>query len=383
MHSSRARMSTSVEDLSWCEPIKSELQNAGFSVDVLVDWDSSLVQSLSNADAIITTQATLCLKLAQSFTHLARPPLLALIIDTPAEDLVTDSADLVLPPYPTIITRQLMKLLHLQRDRDRLAEQVETQSARIRSLEAQTLEIQHTVNGDQGRQSEPYQQTNEVELLMHAIVRNVSHELKTPLLHVKSAVSMLAEDVQNQKLVTYAENAVSRLENLIHNITMLNSSLDIEASPMFIRDALEYARRNLRRIWNRKAELDRIRFDIEADLPPILADRQAIGIAVQLLIDNALKFSTDEVLVTVRREEKQAYIAIEDRGIGIAPDKIKAIFGTFFQIDSSVTRRYGGVGIGLALVKLILDRHNATIHVESILNKGSIFYFRLPICSLE
>lgn len=376
-------MSASVENLSWSEPVKSELQNAGFSVAILEVWDSSLIQSLLHADAIVTTQPALSLQLVQAFAHLARPPLLALIIEAPGADLDIGDLDLVLPPYPTIITHQMLKLLHLQRDRDQLAKQVEEQSALIESLHAHPRPIQHSINGDHGRPSDVQPQTNEVELLMHAIVRNVSHELKTPLLHVKSAVSMLAEDVQNQKLVTYAENAVSRLENLIHNITMLNSSLDIESSPMFIRDALEYARRNLRRIWNRKTELDRIRFDIDEDLQPIMADRQAIGIAVQLLLDNALKFSADEVVVTARRDGEHAYIAVEDHGIGIAPDKLKAIFGTFFQVDSSVTRRYGGVGIGLALVKLILDRHNATIHVESVLNEGSIFYFRLPICSLE
>jgi signal transduction histidine kinase len=73
---------------------------------------------------------------------------------------------------------------------------------------------------------------------------------------------------------------------------------------------------------------------------------------------------------------------VKDEGIGIAADKLKHIFDSFYQIDNSSTRRYGGAGVGLALVKIILDLHHTEIHVESDEGKGSTFWFTLPYIEL-
>jgi signal transduction histidine kinase len=73
------------------------------------------------------------------------------------------------------------------------------------------------------------------------------------------------------------------------------------------------------------------------------------------------------------------YISIEDTGIGISPEQIDEIFEPFHQLDGSVTRRYGGTGLGLAMVRRILEVHGSTPHVQSILGKGSKFTFSLPV----
>jgi signal transduction histidine kinase len=103
---------------------------------------------------------------------------------------------------------------------------------------------------------------------------------------------------------------------------------------------------------------------------------------LQLLIDTALKFSEGEVEVRLWHENDQVHIAVSDQGIGIAHDKLEAIFETFYQIDNSSTRRYGGVGVGLAIVRLILERHHVEIGVESTEGKGSTFSFALPVAVL-
>jgi signal transduction histidine kinase len=165
---------------------------------------------------------------------------------------------------------------------------------------------------------------------------------------------------------------------------MLGHSLDINIGPIIVRDAVEYARRNLGRVWQRKGEADRITLEIEINLPPVLADKQGLSTVLQLLMDNALKFSEDKPITVIARKEEDStvYVAVRDTGIGIAEDKRKSVFDSFYQIDNSSTRRYGGAGVGLALVKLILDHHNTEIHVESEIDKGSTFWFKLPYVNM-
>jgi two-component system sensor histidine kinase VicK len=240
-----------------------------------------------------------------------------------------------------------------------------------------------TVRHLEAEQVRHRQRIEEVELLKNAIVKNVSHELRTPLLQVKSAVSMLAEDNRESKLIAYAENATARLETHVKNITMLGQSLDINPSPIVLRDTIEYARRNLSRVWELRSEIDRIQVNIEHDLPPILADKHGISTVLQLLMDNALKFSDRGIEVTAARSAERVRIRIHDSGIGIPADKLETIFDIFYQVDTSSTRRYGGTGVGLTIVKLILDRHNSTIHVESTPNVGSTFWFEMDSIDLS
>jgi signal transduction histidine kinase len=234
------------------------------------------------------------------------------------------------------------------------------------------------------RQPTPQKSKDEISLLKSAIVRNVSHELRTPLLQVKSAISLLAEDTPNPKLAEYATDATARLEALVKNITQLANNMDaMSAVPIIIRETVDYAILNLRRAWEHKQEIARVQVNIEPNLPLALGDKQGISTVIQLLIDNALKFSTDSVLITAQHQDKSILVSVEDKGIGIATDKLDNIFDAFYQVDSSSTRRYGGIGVGLAIVQLILDWHHTQIRVESQKEQGSKFSFELPIAQIS
>lgn len=219
---------------------------------------------------------------------------------------------------------------------------------------------------------------NEFEVLKNAIVRNISHELKTPLLQMKSAISLLSEENES-KLVTYATNATAKLEVLIKNITMLGTSLDVNLVPTIPRDVVESAKRSIFRIWEHKGAENRIIVQMGDELAPVMADKQGLNTVLQLLLDNALKFSKETVVIRVEKDGDDIFFSVKDRGIGIMPEKLEEIFGAFVQLDNSSTRRYGGIGVGLALVKLILDHHGTHIVVESTIGKGSCFSFRLPV----
>jgi signal transduction histidine kinase len=98
-------------------------------------------------------------------------------------------------------------------------------------------------------------------------------------------------------------------------------------------------------------------------------------------MDNGIKFtpSGGNVTFTAKQEDKQVLISIQDTGIGIPTDRVKELFEPFHQLDASPTRRYGGTGLGLALVKLILEAHGTVMRVESEEGAGSTFSFPLHI----
>ncbi|MBL8163331.1 MAG: HAMP domain-containing histidine kinase [Anaerolineae bacterium] len=296
-------------------------------------------------------------------------PLLVLLSEN-SHDL--SGADVVLPPMPARqLSLLITPLVRAHQEQQRMAELNNALAEQTRSLQRE-LEMER-------RRSE------EIDLLKNAIVRNVAHELRTPLLQVKSAVALLAEDTgDNTTLVELAMGATTRLEAVVRNITLLNELIneslekrDLEA--VLLREVVDSAIRNLRRSWEHKSQVERIKVSIPDELPPVLGDKQRLAIAIQLILDNALKFSSKAVEVTCRRHSREVEITIRDFGIGIPRDHVAHIFDSFYQVDSSSTKRYGGMGIGLAIVRFILERHKTRIHVETEVDQGSSFSFRLPI----
>lgn len=344
-------------DAPWTEDVREQLTACGLTTQTLTrleDAQPPLAQPALGAILAAATPDNVHTFAALREQMGPRTPLLILIAESEPEAYPV--ADSVLPPQARLIAQQLALLLRLKRENERLATELEA-----------------------ARKS-----TNEIELLKNAIVRNVSHELRTPLLQVKSSVAMLREDVEDTKLVSYAENATARLEGVVKNIALLGNSLDqVKPGPVILRDAFEYARRQVKRSWQNRDRSDRLHFHPDGDIAPVLADKQGLSTVLQLLFDNALKFSEGPVELQARRDGDEIVIAVKDQGIGIAETELSHIFDTFYQIDPNSTRRYGGTGVGLALVKIILEHHNSTIDVSSQVGQGSVFSFRLPVIKVE
>jgi signal transduction histidine kinase len=356
-----------LDQVLWSERLTAQLLNSGYHL-VSIDVADDMVRVLSthHIDAIVTVANGSAMNLFENLPVETRNQLLLLVVpqDTPSlvDESILSIVDAILPANPIYLEHQLRLLLHQHKKNSHLQK-------RLGKLEDEV--------------SSQKRKIHEIEVLKNAIVRNVSHELRTPLLQVKSAVSLIAEDAVDEKLASFATNAVARLESLVTNITMLGHSLDINVSPIILRDAIGFAQRNLSRIWKLRAEAERIKLEVEDKLPPVLADKQGLSTVLQLLIDNALKFSNKPIEVIARREEDRVYIGVRDYGIGIEEEKLIDIFESFYQVDGSSTRRYGGTGVGLTLVKLILDYHNVEIHVESVVGEGSTFWFYLPFVLLD
>jgi len=110
------------------------------------------------------------------------------------------------------------------------------------------------------------------------------------------------------------------------------------------------------------------------------ADEIKLGIALSNLVKNALQFTESEGHVMVKVEEDAGYfkVSVVDDGMGIAARDLPRVFERFFQVESHLTRRYGGMGLGLAVAKAMIEMHNGRIWVESEEGKGSTFIFLLP-----
>jgi signal transduction histidine kinase len=103
------------------------------------------------------------------------------------------------------------------------------------------------------------------------------------------------------------------------------------------------------------------------------------------LLDNAIKFSPQgsTISISAKQEEDRLYLSIRDNGVGIAEENIPRIFEEFYQNDSSLTRKYSGMGLGLNICQRIINCHKGNIRVESRINEGSTFHIDLPLIVSE
>jgi signal transduction histidine kinase len=220
------------------------------------------------------------------------------------------------------------------------------------------------------------------------MIQNVSHELRTPLTLIMGYVELM-ETGQYGPLnedVSHSLQVVRQQARRLH--FMVNSLLALQT---FNPDKLHLKRldlaawlANVIKAWRVLAAERGLRFRIQqpSSTTCILAAPEQIELVVGNLLDNAIKFSPEGGQITVRvgQQDGAVEISVCDQGIGIPADKLEHIFDRFFQIDGTTTRRFGGIGIGLALCQTIVTAHGGTIRASSPgLGKGATFTVLLPV----
>ena len=239
---------------------------------------------------------------------------------------------------------------------------------------------------------------------------NMSHELRTPL----NAILGFAELIMDGVYGTVPDELRESIEDIHingrHLLRLINDVLDlskIEAGQMrlnlgecFIQSLIDSTISATRSLAaEKRLELTS---RVETSLPPALGDSKRITQVLMNLVGNAIKFTPGggSVTITARRasngEQRAASvepeppppdleasdfieIAVADTGIGIPAEELEGIFAEFRQVDSSITREYGGSGLGLSIAKRLVEMHEGSIWAESQVGKGSIFYFRIPL----
>ena len=233
-----------------------------------------------------------------------------------------------------------------------------------------------------------YDELKESDRLKDELVQNVSHELRTPLTFVKGYVDLLmdgdkglltAEQQEYLQIVSEKTDEITRIIEDIITLQRIDSgNLQLEVLPMA--ELLQTAVNNHRLVADKKGLS--ITYTIPRGQKGIVRiDKGRMNQVLDNLIGNAFKFSPDggTIYLSLLENENDVLISVVDEGIGMSAEKHQRIFERFYQIDGSSRRRFGGTGIGLAIVKRIIDAHEGKIWVESEINKGSAFFFTLPI----
>jgi signal transduction histidine kinase len=225
----------------------------------------------------------------------------------------------------------------------------------------------------------------ELDRIKSEFFDNVSHELRTPLTLILLTLDSLIQRTSElsppvlQHLETINRSA-SRLLRLINNLLdlaqMEAGKTRLRYEPLELHGFLS----SLLVPFRVMAEKKNVELQLEGNtVSSVLVDVPRLESVFQNLISNALKFTTQGgVTVRVSEDDSWVHVEVRDTGSGIATQDLNVIFDRFAQADSSGTRRFGGTGIGLALVKETLELHAGGIDVSSELGKGSSFHVRLP-----
>lgn len=218
------------------------------------------------------------------------------------------------------------------------------------------------------------------------LTSDVAHELRTPLMAMLATVEAMQDGVyptDNEHLETVASET-RRLARLVQQMLDL-SRMENHTAPMNIEavDMVELVRGivNAQEPLFHERDL-RLRFadETQGKMPFIKVDPDMITQCVINLMSNAMRYTPEGgwVIVTVGIDRKHLTISVSDTGIGIAKEDLSRIFGRFWRADASRAREAGGLGVGLAVTKQIVERHHGFISVESELEKGTTFTIHLP-----
>lgn len=217
-------------------------------------------------------------------------------------------------------------------------------------------------------------------------VANVSHDLRSPLTSIHGFVrAFLDEAVPDENKRHYLTIMQEQTERMIDLVDDLLEMARIEAGQLEIRPVLFNLSELVRQVVaHLEPEFVKKQVDVEliaeaAQDIHVWADPDRIDRVIVNLIQNALQFSSPGSAVEViLKAEEQAVVSIRDYGPGINPEDIESIWERFYKADSARTKK-AGTGIGLSIVKHLLDLHQSPIHVQSEVGKGSTFTFTLPI----
>ncbi|MCI1273650.1 MAG: HAMP domain-containing histidine kinase [Clostridiaceae bacterium] len=254
---------------------------------------------------------------------------------------------------------------------------------------------------------ETNKELEKLERLKSDFISIVSHELRTPLTSIKNALDILSGgkccdiNATAEKFFSMAKRNVKSLSRIINDLLDLSK---IEAGKMEfnfkecnIQTVIDYVKSSLSELAKGKC----INLQVESrDLPLINADSQRLEQVLTNLVSNAIKFTPENKNIYIRTDLINAkdikanplfkdeikklngdcvVVTVEDEGIGIAQKDLKKAFDKFAQIENSLSRKVGGTGLGLPIAKQLLDAHQGAIWCDSVPEKGSKFYFAIPV----
>ena len=247
-----------------------------------------------------------------------------------------------------------------------------------------------------------------LERLKSEFISIVSHELRTPLTSIKNSLDILMSGrcgeitPASDKFLTMAMRNVQRLSGIINDLLDLSKieagKMDYNFAPTNINSVINYVKSALSEVAKTKG-LNLVTEEAE-NIPDITADSRRLEQVLTNLVSNAIKFTPEGKTITISSRLINAdditindnfkdsiknlsgeyvEVCVKDEGIGIESKNLLHAFDKFAQIENSLSRKAGGTGLGLPIAKQLLDAHKGAIWCDSELNKGSKFYFIIPV----
>ncbi len=248
-----------------------------------------------------------------------------------------------------------------------------------------------------------------LERLKSEFISIVSHELRTPLTAIKNAMDIIlsgkAGDMTEniEKFVLMGKRNAIRLSGIINDLLDISKieagKMDFKFELMHIEPVIEYVKSNLTEVAKEKGL--NITFMPSGDDVEVYADSNRLEQVLTNLVSNAIKFTTEgniEITTKVANARELHYdecfeedikklqgnylqVTVSDHGIGIERKDLNHVFDKFAQIENSLSRKVGGTGLGLPIARQLMEAHNGAIWCDSEINKGSNFYFVIPIAN--
>jgi two-component system phosphate regulon sensor histidine kinase PhoR len=215
-------------------------------------------------------------------------------------------------------------------------------------------------------------------------IGNVSHELRTPLFNIQGYIDTLIDGAMddpkvNKEYLYKAAKSVDRLNAIVRDledITMLEGGLQLHKNKIDIRLLTQEVADSLSML----ADANDITIQVQTGKPVwVLADHERIRQVLDNLLDNSIKYGQDEgkVDVSYNQTNGTTEIIVSDNGIGIEPNHLPRIFERFYRVDASRSREHGDTGLGLSIVKHIIEAHDQSIEAQSTKGEGTTFTFTL------
>ena len=251
-----------------------------------------------------------------------------------------------------------------------------------------------------------------LERLKSEFISIVSHELRTPLTSIKNSLDILAsgkcgEVTENSgKFLSMAMRNVQRLSGIINDLLDLSKieagKMDFNFAPTSINTVINFVKSALSEVAKSKGLT--LIVNEARNLPETSADPQRLEQVLTNLVSNAIKFTPENKTITITSslvnskninineyfkdsikltDGDYIQVCVEDEGIGIAEKDLLHAFDKFAQIENSLSRKAGGTGLGLPIAKQLLEAHHGAIWCSSELNKGSKFYFVIPVSNQD
>jgi signal transduction histidine kinase len=231
--------------------------------------------------------------------------------------------------------------------------------------------------------AEAYQKLAEQELARREFLTNIAHELRSPLMVASGNLQILQKGILKGEQLAAGIDTVTR--NVQQIVTLVNDILFLQEMDLVLPDfqAVDMNEVAYTVIGKYAASAHdhgvSLRLTPNPNLPPVSGDAKSLERALMALVDNAIKFSPrgGDVKISLSTNADKVLVAVEDRGIGITKENLPRIFDRFYHLEKSGDDLFGGIGLGLAITRQVIEQHQGSLDVVSTAGKGSTFTLTL------